>query len=201
MSTTPLATPSPGHLELSPRSWLRHVPNWATQPDLTMVALECELAWQQQQLNMYGKLVDQPRLTAVCGRSMDPQTRYRRPNPDTPWTPTAARVLRQVAAEVPGWQPNGLIANLYRTGQDSIDWHADKEAALGPAPTVVSVSYGATRLFKLRALDRSSQHEIELRHGDLVVMGGRCQEEFKHSIAKTKKVHDERLSLTFRQYG
>jgi hypothetical protein len=31
-------------------------------------------------------------------------------------------------------------------------------------------------------------------------MTGRRQEEFEHSIAKTKKVHDERLSLTFRHY-
>jgi alkylated DNA repair dioxygenase AlkB len=165
-----------------------------------MTALECELAWHQQQLNMYGKRVNQPRLTAVCGRSMDPRSHYQHPNPDTPWTPTAARVLRQVAAEVSGWHPNGLIANLYRSGQDSIDWHADNEPALGPAPTVVSVSYGATRLFKLRTLDRSSEHELELRHGDLVIMGGACQEEFKHAITKTTKVDDSRLSLTFRQY-
>ena len=198
--TAPHARPSPQHLQLSAHSWLRHVQNWAAQPDETMMALESELTWHQQPLQMPGKRVYQPRLTAVCGRSMDPSTRYRRPNPDAPWTPIAARVLRQVAGEVPGWHPNGLIANLYRTGQDSISWHADDEPALGPAPTVVSVSYGATRRFQVKARDGSMRHALDLQHGDLLVMAGRCQEEFQHAITKTTKVDDARLSLTFRQY-
>ena len=66
---------------------------------------------------MYGRRLLQPRLTAVCGRSMDPSSRYRRPRADAPWTPMAAAIRRQVADQLSGYDPNGLIANRYRTGQ------------------------------------------------------------------------------------
>jgi alkylated DNA repair dioxygenase AlkB len=42
--------------------------------------------------------------------------------------------------------------------------------------------------------------KIELCHGDLLTMGGDTQREFLHSIAKSKRVTGQRLSLTFRRY-
>lgn len=43
-----------------------------------------------------------------------------------------------------------MLANLYRDCHDSVDWHADDEPALGPQPTIASLSFGDTRNFELR---------------------------------------------------
>ncbi|MGO4599669.1 alpha-ketoglutarate-dependent dioxygenase AlkB [Terrabacter sp. 2RAF25] len=140
---------------LSARSWLLHYPGWWPTPDRTMQQLLRELPLRQEHIRPYGKTVPQPRLTAVAGRSMDPASRYRRANPDAPWTTTASTVRDAVAEAVctvaGGWQPNGLIANLYRRGAtDSIGWHADDEPALGVDPVVVSVSFGGTRRMRFK---------------------------------------------------
>jgi alkylated DNA repair dioxygenase AlkB len=187
-------------LELSPLSWVEHVPGWLPGADRVLERLLCELPWGQQVLHLYGRKVAQPRLTALCGRSMDPASRYRRPNREMPWTPTAAMVRDAVARSVPDWEPNGLIANRYRDGADSISWHADDEPALGSRPLVVSVSLGARRTFRLRPRDGGPTTLLELEHGDLLVMRGETQREFVHAINKSARPTGPRLSLTYRRY-
>ena len=191
---------NPQHLQLTEHSWLRHVPAWAHDADVALSSLTEELAWKVEYLNLYGRVVPQPRLTAVCGRSMDPATRYRRPNPVQPWSPVAGALRSLVAAEVPGWEPNGLIANRYRDGADSISWHADDEPALGPSPVVASVSFGARRGFRLKPRSGGPAITVDLSHGDLLIMGGATQQEYVHAIAKSKRVNGPRVSLTFRRY-
>jgi len=191
---------SPLRMQLSPFSWLELHHGWLPAPGPAMAALTNELAWTQQAIPMFGKDVLQPRLTAVCGKSMKPASRYRRANPDTPWTPMAAQVLDRVHRTCPAWRPNGLIANWYRDGADSIDWHSDSEPALGQDPTVVSASLGATRTFLLKPRDGGPKTAIKLGDGDLLIMGGRTQSEYRHSIAKVQQPTGARISLTFRHY-
>ena len=185
---------------LSDNSWVIHRRQWLPDADSTIAALTSELVWRQEHLNMFGRSVPQPRLTAVCGVSMDPASRYRKPNPITPWTATAGHVRDLVKNEVVDWEPNGLIANRYRDGTDSIGWHSDSEPALGPRPLVVSVSLGESRVLLLRRGDGGQRRAFELVHGDLFVMGGATQEEFVHSISKVGRPVGERISLTFRAY-
>ena len=45
---------------------------------------------------------------------------------------------------------DSILANLYRDGHDSVDWHSDNEPALGRCPTIASLSFGDTRNFELR---------------------------------------------------
>lgn len=194
-------TPAGRHVQLSPRSWVAHAPGWLPEPDQALQHLLAELPWTQQVLHLYGRTVAQPRLTAVCGRSMDPASRYRRPNPEAPWTPTAWAVREAVCGAVPSWEPNGLIANRYRDGADSISWHADDEPALGPQPIVVSVSLGAGRTFRLRPRGGGPTTLVQLGHGDLLVMGGDTQREFLHAINKSGRTTGTRVSLTYRRYG
>jgi alkylated DNA repair dioxygenase AlkB len=131
---------------------------------------------------------------------MTPASRYRRANPDTPWTAMAAQVLDRVHRTCPAWRPNGLIANWYRDGDDSIAWHSDNEPALGHDPTVVSVSLGTTRTFLLKPRDGGLITKIDLCDGDLLFMGGRTQCEYLHSIDKIRQPTGARISLTFRRY-
>ena len=197
-----MTVPSPPvTTHLSPTSWVTHHRRWLPDPDRALAELPRELAWRQEQLTMFGRSVDQPRLTAVCGKSMVPSTGYRRANPEAPWTPTTGHIRDLLATELPTWHPNGLIANWYRDGADSIGFHADDEDALGREPLVVSVSLGATRNLDLRPPGGGRRvARFALGHGDLFVMGPGVQREFVHGITKVAGVTDPRISLTFRHY-
>jgi len=78
-------------------------------------------------------------------------------------------------------------------------WHADDEPELGPAPCIVSVSLGATRDFRFRPRSRQgSSVTVPLADGDLLVMGGDCQQHWQHALPRRKRVDAPRINLTFR---
>jgi alkylated DNA repair dioxygenase AlkB len=181
--------------------WHLHIPGWLEAPaDITSL-LCAELPWRQEQLRLYGEWINQPRQTAVAGISYSPASRYLSRNPDAPWTPRVAQLRDLVGMVVPDWQPTGMIANLYRDGNDSISWHADDESALGTNPIVASLSFGNARPFRFRRAGGGPMtHEVTLEHGDLLVMAGATQSRFQHSIPKSRVINSPRLSLTFRKY-
>ena len=116
-----------------------------------------------------------------------------------PWTPPLA-TLRDRVAQAAGSPFNSVLCNLYRTGDDGVDWHADDEVEFGRLPVIASLSLGATRRFDLRRVDDPDYRlSVELHHGDLLVMRGTTQELWRHRVPKTRAQVDERINLTFRQ--
>ncbi len=159
--------------------------------------LRSDLPWHQNQLHMFGRKIPEPRLVTWMG---DPGAEYSYSgiNLDpVPWIPTVAK-LRRICAELAGVDFNSVLANLYRDGNDSVDWHADDEPELGPEPVIASLSLGATRRFDLRHRTTGETIRIDLPPGSVVVMSGRCQSEWVHRVAKTKRPVGPRVNLTFR---
>ena len=107
-------------------------------------------------------------------------------------------VLKGKIEKICGEKFNCVLVNLYRNGQDSNGWHADDELALGKNPIIASLSLGATRRFDLKYNLTNEKISYNLTHGSLLVMKGAIQHYWKHQIAKTKKVNDPRINLTFR---
>jgi alkylated DNA repair dioxygenase AlkB len=107
-------------------------------------------------------------------------------------------VLKEQIEKICGEKFNCVLVNLYRNGQDSNGWHADDELALGKNPVIASLSLGATRRFDLKHNLTNEKISYNLTHGSLFVMKGAIQHYWKHQIAKTKKVNDPRINLTFR---
>jgi alkylated DNA repair dioxygenase AlkB len=93
-----------------------------------------------------------------------------------------------------------VLLNLYRSGTDSMGFHADDEPELGPAPVIASVSLGAARTFVLLPKrDRTAaRYELGLGHGSLLVMGAGCQAHYRHGVPKQRACAGERINLTFR---
>lgn len=149
-----------------------------------------------------GRLVPQPRLTSWCS---DPGVQYTysglRMDPSE-WHPGLSDLRRRVEDEL-GQSFNSVLINAYRDGRDSMGWHSDDEAELGPAPCIASVSLGATRRFLLREKAAKSKPRkstgIDLSHGDLLVMANDSQSRWQHSLARTRKPVGLRLNLTFRE--
>jgi len=100
------------------------------------------VAWGQQNVQFYGKQHPMPRLTAWYGDSGATYRYSKTENQPLPWTPLLLDILYQIEEILP--TPfNSVLLNRYRSGEDSVAWHADDEPELGPAPTIASVTAAA----------------------------------------------------------
>ncbi|OQW74644.1 MAG: alpha-ketoglutarate-dependent dioxygenase AlkB [Proteobacteria bacterium ST_bin11] len=156
------------------------------------------LAWQTEQIHLYGRWLLVPRLMAWYG---DPGADYRYSgvdHPALPWT-SELQTLRtevQAACQTPF---NSVLANLYRDGRDSRGCHADNEKELGENPLIASLSFGETRLLRLRHPRSHTTLDLRLSHGDLLVMAGELQHHWRHELPKTRQAKQARINLTFRR--
>lgn len=164
-----------------------------------MQALISEIDWKQYQIKIFGKTLDQPRLTAYYGEG-HPYYAYSniklQPIPFTPILLSIKNKIEALTLE----KFNGVLLNYYRNGDDSMGWHADDEKELGTNPVIASLSFGASRNFQLQhSLDKSiSKATIVLNDASLLIMKGETQHFWKHQIPKQKN-KGPRINLTFRK--
>ncbi|MBS3964671.1 MAG: alpha-ketoglutarate-dependent dioxygenase AlkB [Methylomonas sp.] len=159
--------------------------------------LHSGLAWQQERLFIYGRWLDVPRLMAWYG---DAGARYRYSHVDhdpLPWTGDLLHLRNDVEAACHAGF-NSVLANLYRDGCDSMGCHADDENELGINPVIASLSFGATRLLRFKH-STGVKVDVELAHGDLLLMAGTLQHHWRHELPKTRRAKQARINLTFRR--
>lgn len=156
-----------------------------------------EIEWKQESMNMYGKEINFPRLTAWYGENDKPYTFSGITLKPHHWTKSLLNIKSKIEplAET---SFNSVLLNLYRDGNDSISWHTDAEKELGTNPIIASVNFGATRKFQLRHKETKEKIELQLSHGSLLIMGGQLQHYWQHQVPKTKQAVKERINLTFR---
>src|SRR5699024_2700734 len=154
--------------------------------------------WRQDRINIFGRSVALPRLTAWHGDDDRPYTFSGLTLQPQPWNKMLAWLRDQLQA-LTGVRFNSVLLNWYRDGGDHISWHADDEPELGTNPTIASVNFGASRRFLLRrADDHQEKIELPLAHGSLLIMSGALQHHWQHSVPKQKKVAASRINMTFR---
>lgn len=161
--------------------------------------LHDEIAWERHRLRLFGRDIDAPRLSCWVG---DPDAAYRysgtRFAPHA-WTPALAELREYLFAQC-GESCNSVLCNLYRDGRDSMGWHSDDEAELGPQPTILSFSFGGVRRFRLRHRKRAELRlELDLPSGSLLRMSGATQQHYRHDLPKTARAVAARINLTFRR--
>ncbi len=157
-----------------------------------------DISWRQEDILIYGKRHPQPRLIAWYGDPGRTYTYSRLRLTPNEWTPLLLEI-KQLVEKAAASPFNSVLLNLYRSGQDSISWHADNEPELGETPTIGSVSLGATRRFRFKNRTTKEVREISLLHGSLLTMRGALQKFWVHDIPKEKGVVQPRVNLTFRQ--
>ena len=171
----------------------------STEADRLLAQLIETSEWRQDSIKIFGQEKPLPRLTAWYG---DPGTRYVYSgivNEPLPWT-EALLGIKGPAEAASGVAFNGVLLNRYRTGKDSMGWHADDEPEFGDDPVIASVSFGGTRNFQLKHKTRKElKGSVELTHGSLLVMRGGTQANWLHQVPKTSRPVEERLNLTFRR--
>ena len=184
-----------------PDGLLYHLPQFLAPDDASALAAELalSLAWQQHRLKLFGRARLTPRLCAWYG---DPHARYGYSGQaldPLPWTAPLAALRQRLEAAL-GFTFNSVLANLYRDGADSMGWHSDDEASLGPQPVIASLSLGATRRFVLRHRYRRELQTLSLplEHGALLIMAADTQRHWRHAVPKTRQPVGARINLTFR---
>jgi alkylated DNA repair dioxygenase AlkB len=94
---------------------------------------------------------------------------------------------------------NQVTINWYRDGNDYIEYHSDYTDHMA-ATDVLVLSLGATRRFDLKSKALSKRiWSSPLHHGDILIMHGDTQKEFRHRVPKEPQA-SARISITFRKY-
>jgi alkylated DNA repair dioxygenase AlkB len=166
--------------------------------DRLFALFKTELAWQEEEIFIFGKWCKVPRLMCWYG---DAGATYRYSGVDhqpLPWN-DELRSVRKKTEQRCQCTFNSVLANLYRNGSDSMGCHADDEKELGVNPVIASLSFGDERLFRLHHKRRKQTVDIQLGHGDLLIMAGVLQHHWVHSLPKTKSLKMPRINLTFRK--
>lgn len=156
-----------------------------------------KILWKQESMNIYGKNIDFPRLTAWYGDDDKPYSFSGITLKPNPWIIEIIEIKNKIKPKS-NVIFNSVLLNLYRNGKDSISWHTDAEPELGKNPVIASVNFGATRKFQLRHIKTKEKLEIELTHGSLLIMQGELQHYWQHQVPKSNKIVGERINLTFR---
>ncbi len=168
----------------------------ASEADPLFKHLHLHLPWIQGQVKVFGKIYDEPRLSLWMGDAG--YTYAGVPREPAAWD-DRVRQLAERLSRFCGCEFNSVLLNLYRNGHDAMGMHRDNEKELGPTPCIASLSLGASRYFDFRHLTTAQKYRIDLGHGDLVVMHGDTQRDYKHGVPRQKRIEAPRINLTFRR--
>ena len=157
------------------------------------------IQWRQDKIKMFGKLIDQPRLTAFYGNTNKDYSYSGIVMKPIEWNEDLLFIRKRVE-ETAKIQFTSLLLNYYRDGKDSMGWHSDDEKELGQNPVIGSVSFGESRVFQMRHKFRKDikKVDIALTNGSFLLMKGATQHFWQHQIPKTNRELESRINLTFR---
>lgn len=174
-------------------------PDWLTPATAAQALTQLidEVQWRQDTMGTPAGRVALPRLTAWQGEPDAVYVYSGIRNVPQPWTPAVAKLKAAVEAAC-GACFNSVLLNRYRSGSDSMGWHADREPELGAQPVIASVSLGVARRFDLRHNKSGVVQSFSLKGGSLLVMKGNTQAQWRHRVPKEPRVTGERINLTFR---
>lgn len=172
-------------IELGRGAWVDVARGWFGGSDDLMVRLQAQVDWKHHRRWMFERMVDEPRLS-----------RWYRSDEVLPDEALAA--FRVAAGRQYGIRFGAMALNYYRDGRDSVAPHTDRELRNVDDTLVVILTLGAARPFQLRAVGGGRSIDLRPASGDLIVMGGTCQETFEHSVPKVSRGAGARISASIR---
>ncbi|TBN03573.1 alpha-ketoglutarate-dependent dioxygenase AlkB [Hyunsoonleella flava] len=160
--------------------------------------LKAEINWQQDEIKVFGKVYNQPRLTSFFATNEEPYSYSNITMYPHVFEKDILKVKHLIESEL-NINFTSCLANLYRDGKDSNGWHADDEKSLGKNPVIASVTFGEERPFHFKhKKNKLLKEKMILKHGSVLLMQGFTQENWLHQIPKTKREIGPRINLTFR---
>lgn len=173
------------------RSWVDLRPGFARDPEGLLDHVLTTTDWYASDVWRFDHYVEERRLGAMV-------------------RPDSVAALRQTGMHLESAYRvrfQGVTAIHYRSGEDFQGLHSDREMKWLDDTMIAILVLGEARPFVLRPrrawtdpdarVDASEDVVVHPGHGDLLVMGGRCQREWLHGVP----AHDtprSRVSLTWR---
>jgi alkylated DNA repair dioxygenase AlkB len=94
---------------------------------------------------------------------------------------------------------NTILLNKYKTGEDSIGFHKDRETGWQDNTGFATLAFGATRDFQVKNDDTKKTTTHPHESGSVLYLPAPMNQNNTHAIPKRKRVKECRISLTFRE--
>ena len=173
-------------VQLDQTSWVDHAPGWVRGSDRLFDLVVSSRQWGERTRWMYDHRVREPRLTSWWELGAG-----------APLEPAVLDEIRGALSARYGVVFDSAGFNLYRDGQDSVAWHADRIAKEIAAPVIALVSLGEPRKFLLRPRGGGRSLAFRLGRGDLLVTGGSATRDWEHCVPKVARA-GPRISVAYR---
>lgn len=155
------------------------------------------ITWKHEELNMFGKKIVTKRKVAFYGNSGKTYTYSNKEKTALPWTEDLKSIKADLETQF-DIKLNTCLLNLYNDGDEGMGWHTDDEKELEENGVIASLSFGANRKFSFKHKTTKEKIDFYLNSGSLLLMREETQKNWLHQLPKTKKVHQPRINLTFR---
>lgn len=170
-------------LTLDGRSWVDQLPGWLPDHDRLFDRLVADAPWRRR-----------------TGTEPDAA-----PGAVATWSgealadlPAELDPIRRALGAHYRVELDSVLLALFRDGRDGVAWHGDRVRFQLDRAVVVTVGLGERRPFLLRQGGAGpATVRLASGEGDLLVMGGRCQHDWQHSVPRAAAA-GARLSITLR---
>ncbi len=186
----------PVRTELDATSWVDVHRGWldAEESAALFDALTGGLRWAASRNFRYDHWVEENRLTAMW-RVGDP-------------APEGLVDVHRRVRHLTGKPFDGPGLNWYRDGGDGQAFHRDRDMRWCEDTVIAVLTLGAARPWLLRPRSnrhshdegrfKGATHDLRPAGGDLLVMGGRCQADWEHSVPPVREPVGPRVSVQWR---
>ena len=165
--------------------------------DALFLKLRDEIAWENDEIILFGKRIATKRKVAWYGNLPFEYTYSNVKKQAIAWNETLLE-LKTLVEDKTGCSFNSCLLNLYHSGEEGMAWHSDDEPELLENAVIASLSFGAERTFEFKHKKDQNKVKVLLEHGSVLLMKFPTQKHWLHQLPKTKKVGTSRINLTFR---
>ena len=117
--------------------------------------------------------------------------------PNTVMTPELKAITQRVNQAL-GTQFYTILMNVYKTGEDCIGYHRDREDGWQPGTGFATLAFGAERDFLIKHEQTGAVTKTLHEDGCVIHLPHPMNAQYLHAVPKRKKVTQCRVSLTFR---
>lgn len=154
--------------------------------------------WRNDEVKIFGKQFITKRKVAWYADNGISYTYSQSTKKGLKWTNELLEI-KNLVEQISGESFNSCLLNLYHNGEEGMGWHSDDEKSIVKNSAIASISFGAFRKFSLKHKYSKQNFSLLLESGSLLLMKDEIQQNWLHSLPKSKKITAARINLTFRK--